>query len=378
MDGGYTKPRVFLFSQRNHRRIMPYLCPHFEFEDIISEIDSVKMLAPRLDLSDRRHVIAKQIGYHVPVFLNPGMEKVSLNDTYDLFFAICGSPAELIRVAALGNWRAKSRTAVCLIDELWVKEIPGYGHYLSILEKFDLVMLYYSQTVEPLGKRLKTKCAFLPPGVDAVRFCPYPNPPRRSIDVCSIGRRSEKTHRKLLKMAAAEGMFYLHDSIAANQVLDATEHRILFSNIAKRSKYFIVNPGLIDRPDVRGNQMEIGNRYYEGAASGTIMLGERPDNPMFEKLFDWPDAVVHMPYNSAEIADIISAIQADPERQERIRRKNVREALLRHDWVYRWEAILQAVGLEPTPAMHERKKVLRSLAEIATQSETQQLHHALM
>lgn len=376
MDGGPTRPRVLLFSQRSHRSIMPYLCPHFEFEDIISEVDSVEMLAPRLDLSHRQYTIAKQIGYHAPIFLNPGMEKVSVGDTYDLFFTICGSPTELIRVAALGDWRAKCRKTVCLIDELWAREISSYGHYLSILDKFDLVMLYYSQTVEPLGRRLKAKCGFLPPGVDAIRFCPYPNPPLRSIDVYSIGRRSEKTHQSLLKMAGAKGMFYLHDSIAASQVLNAKEHRILFSNVAKRSKYFIVNPGLIDRPEVRGNQMEIGNRYFEGAAAGTIMLGERPDNSMFGKLFDWPDAVIHLPYNCGEVEDIVGAIESDPVRQDRIRRRNVMESLLRHDWVYRWEEILRAVGLEPTLAMRKRKETLSQLAQGALRCETQQVQHA--
>jgi len=358
---------------------MPYLCPHFEFEDIISEIDSVEILAPRLDLSDRRYAIAKQIGYHAPVFLNPGMEKVSLTDTYDLFFTICGSPTELIRVASLGDWRSKCRKAVCLIDELWVREMSGCGSYFSILDQFDLVMLYYSQTVEPLGKRLKAKCGFLPPGVDAIRFCPYPNPPQRSIDVYSIGRRSEETHRNLLKMASAKGMFYLHDSIAASQVLNPTEHRILFSNTAKRSKYFIVNPGLIDRPEVRGNQMETGNRYFEGAAAGTIMLGERPDNPAFEELFGWPDAVIQMPYNCGEVEEIIGPIESDPERQDRIRRRNVAEALMRHDWVYRWEVILQAVGLEPTLAMSRRKDTLSQLAQIAACNQAQQAQqHALI
>lgn len=179
-------------------------------------------------------------------------------------------------------------------------------------------------------------------------------------------------------MAAAAGRFYLHDSIAPNQVLNAKEHRVLFSNIAKRSKYFIVNPGLIDRPDVRGNQMEIGNRYFEGAAAGTIMLGERPDNSMFEQLFDWPDAVTHLPYNCEEVEDIIGAIESDPEKQERIRRKNVTEALTRHDWAYRWEAILQAVGLEPTLAMRERKETLLQLAQITMRGEAQQIQHALI
>jgi len=356
---------------------MPFRCPHFEFEDVIAEIDSVELLAPRLDLSNLRYTTAKQIAYHTPLVLNPGMEKTTLNDTYDLFFTICGSPTDLIRVAALGNWRDKCDRAVCLIDELWVREMAAYSNLLRVLDKFDLVMLYYSQTVEPLSKKIGPKCAFLPPGVDAIRFCPYPSQPQRTIDVYSIGRRSQITHRNLLKMAAGEGIFYLHDSIAADQVLDAREHRILFANIAKRSRYFIVNPGLIDRPDIRGDQMEIGNRYFEGAASGTIMLGERSNNAVFEKIFDWPDALIHIPYNCSNIRDIIGAIETDPERQDRIRRRNVKEALMCHDWAYRWETILQTVGLEPITAMHDRKEILGNLAQVAVRDEAHETRHAL-
>jgi len=372
-----VKPRILIFSQRNHRSIMPYRCPHFEFEDVVSEIDSVELLAPRLDLSNLCNTVARKIAYHTPLVLNPGIEKTSLNGTYDLFFAIFGSPTDLIRVACVRNWRTKCERAVCLIDELWVAEMSGYSNFLRILDKFDLVMLYYSQTVEPLSKKIGRKCAFLPPGVDAIRFCPYPNPPQRSIDVCSIGRRSEITHRNLLKMAADKRLFYLHDSIAANQVLDAMEHRILVANIAKRSRYFIVNPGLFDRPDIRGDQIEIGNRYFEGAASGTLMLGERPNNAVFEKLFDWPDAVIHFPYNCADVGDVIGAIEADPERQDRIRRRNVKEALMRHDWAYRWETILQAVGLEPITAMHDRKEILGNLAQVAVRDEVHETHYAV-
>jgi hypothetical protein len=297
------------------------------------------------------------------------MEKTSVSGVYDLFFAICGSPTDLMRVAALGNWRAKCDRAVCLIDELWLTEMAAYANFLRMLDKFDLVMLYYSQTVEPLSKKIGPKCAFLPPGVETIRFCPYPTPPWRSIDVYSIGRRSEITHRNLLKLAAENGIFYLHDSIAVNQVLDAKEHRILFANIAKRSRYFIVNPGYIDRPEIRGDQMEIGNRYFEGAASGTVMLGERPKNAVFEKLFDWPDAVVHLDYDSSEIDRIINDLDRQPERQERIRRTNVAQSLLRHDWAYRWEAIIKTVGLEPMPQLLDRKKRLQTLAREVSSGE---------
>jgi hypothetical protein len=223
--------------------------------------------------------------------------------------------------------------------------------------------LYYSQTVKPLSEIIERRCVFLPPGVDAITFCPNPDPPERVIDVYSIGRRSEITHRGLLDMARESGLFYLHDSMDGNQAINSKEHRALFANVAKRSRYFVVNPGKIDEPHLRGRQMEAGNRYFEGAAAGAIMVGERPNNEVFEELFDWPDAVSHLAYDSHDIG-VIRDLDADPERGDRIRRTGIVQALMRHDWVYRWEAILKTVGLEPMRRALERKDRLGKLVEI--------------
>jgi hypothetical protein len=360
-----SKPRVLLFSQRNILGKYLFRCPHFEFENIICQVDSVNVLAPRADASSVRSNLAKRLAYHVPILFNPGIQKIRDRDHYDMFLAVCGYPTDLLMVDAAFDWKAHSTLSACLIDELWAREIPLYRHIFQILKKFDVIFLYYSQTVKPLSAHLGSKCVFLPPGVDALLFSPYPKPPRRTIDVYSIGRRSDVTHRALLRMAADNGLFYLHDSIAGDKAIDASQHRTLFANAAKRSRYFIVNPGLINCPEKTSTQIEIGNRYFEGAASGTIMVGERPHTEAFETLFDWPDAVCHLDYDSSDIEQIISDLDRQPERQETIRRTNVVQSLLRHDWAYRWEAILTTVGLAPMPQLMERKECLQNVARKA-------------
>jgi hypothetical protein len=245
--------------------------------------------------------------------------------------------------------------------------MKGYRHFLNILKGFDVVMLYYSQTVATLGEEIGRRCVFLPPGVDTILFCPYPNPPPRTVDVCSIGRRSEITHRSLLKMVDEDGIFYVHDTLRGDQAIDSLEHRKFIANLGKRSRYFIVNPGLIDRPDIRGNQIEIGNRYFEAAACGSILLGELPKNGNFEALFDYPDALIHLPYNSSDIASVIHELDEKPERQAIIRRTNVVQALRHHDWAYRWEAILKTIGLESMPELRQRKEHLWTMADAIEQ-----------
>jgi hypothetical protein len=365
-------PRILLFSQRNAAKRLPFRCAHFEFEDVIAEVDSAELLAPRFDQSTRRHHYAKQLAYHTPLVLNPGMESKNFDRTYDLFVAVCGDPTDVLRINAIGNWRERCKKAVIVIDELWVTQMKAYGNYLRMLKEFDVVCLYYCQSPEPLNQRIGPRSMYLPPAVDAIRFCPYPNPPERVVDVYSIGRRSAATHQSLLKLAAQNGLYYVYDSTSADQVLDPTDHRELYANTLKRSRYFIVNPGLIDRPDIRGTQIEIGYRYFDGVAAGAINVGERPNNEVFAQLFDWPDPMIDFPYNSPDFDKVVSALRKDPEKEDQMRRTNVRQALLLHDWVYRWETILKAVGLDPLPHIVERKARLRSLADLAVKNPSKQ------
>src|SRR5579871_3432865 len=105
------------------------------------------------------------------------------------------------------------------------------------------------------------------------------------------------------------------------------------------------------------------------------MLGEAPDNTEFARMFDWPDPVMHVPYNSADLDTTIRAIEKQPAIQDQMRRNNVRNSLLRHDWVYRWETILQTAGLQPLPPVAERKEKLRSLAGLVLPEEKP--HHMI-
>lgn len=366
MDTRSGQPRALIFSLRNIFGKALFRCPHFEFEDIICQIDNAELLAPTVDASGWRSSAAIRLAYHVPVLLKPGIQCKPAEKHYDILFAVCGYPQDLVMFNAVSNLRDICGASVCLLDELWAKDISRHRHFLPILAKFDVVMQYHSQTVKPLSEHVGSRCAYLPPGVDAILFCPYPDPPERVVDVYSMGRRSHIAHQKLLKMTRESDFLYLFDTISGSRAIDSSQHRSLVANIAKRSRYFLVNPGKFDQPEHTGHQVEFGNRYFEGAASGAIMIGERPDNEVFEGLFDWPEAVTRLPYDSPDIDLVIKELDADPGRQDRIRRAGIVQSLRRHDWVYRWEAILKSVGLKPMQRMQERKDHLRKLAEVVS------------
>jgi len=365
-DTTKDKNRVLMYSQRNIFEKFHYRCAITEFENLICQMDSVDLLEPR---SKKRFKygtrFAQRLAADYAFSFNPGIPKQKVKGEYDLFFAHCQFPKDLLHVKSVENWDNCAKTSICWLTEIWVSELHKYRYYLDILAKFDIVVMNLSSSVSAVNKIIGDKAFFMPLGIDAVLFSPYPNPPQRVIDMYSIGRRSEKTHQELLRMAKNNQFFYIYDSIIGDKVMHSEQHRFLFANMLKRSKYFRVDPGKIDVPEERTVQSEIGNRFFEGCAAGAVMIGEHPQTEIFKEIFYWPDAVINLPFHSEEIEKIIKELNDDPERIERVSRKNVTESLARHDWLYRWEIILQKAGLEPLSGFYERRNVLRDLGSIA-------------
>jgi hypothetical protein len=198
-----------------------------------------------------------------------------------------------------------------------------------------------------------------------MRFNPYPDAPDRVIDVYSIGPIWKELHQTLLEMAAQQKIFYIYDTFFASdaRVKDYRHHRELYANKAKRSRYFFVQPAKAYAPEEMKGQVEVGTRFFEASAAGAIMLGHAPNCEAFENMFGWPDAVIEIKPDGSNAAEILSNLAEQPERLRKISRRNSMEALLRHDWVYRWEKILNIAGLAPTPQLEIRKNCLKVMAE---------------
>jgi len=364
-----TDPRICLFSQRHLQRLVSR-CAEYEFEDLICEIDDAELLTPEpyrwFTIGQK---LSNRLARHLSVsFLNPGVRKLRLTRSYDLFVAICQFPSDLLSLNAIEGWRRRCQTSLCWLAEFWAGEMHKWKGHLNILSQFDYVVIPCSGSVQPVKDVIGERCVYMPPGIDTIRFCPYPNPPIRCIDVYSLGRRSPVTHQALLKMAEQRKIFYVYDTISRMDTFYPWQHRSLVANIAKRSRYFIANAPKIERQFETHGQSEISYRFMEGAASGTVMIGEPRENQVFRKYFDWPDVVIPVPYDTPNVAEVLADLDSQPERLARIRKNNVINCLLRHDWVYRWRAILDMVGLEPRPGLLAREERLRKLAEQVQQA----------
>lgn len=365
-SGGSDEPRVCMFSQRHVQRLVSR-CADYEFEDVVCELDDVELLLPEpLYFFAVSEKFTNQFARYLSTApFNPGLKKLHLGKSYDLFIAKFMFLRDLPSINSIVGWKDRCRSSVCWISEAWVGELHKWKAHLKILSQFDYILLSCNSSVGPIQKIIRRPCFYMAPGIDTIRFCPYPNPPVRSIDVYSLGRKSLVTHKSLLEMAEQKQIFYIYDTIKNLETLHHRQHRSLMANIAKRCRYFVVNPAKIDEPLETHGQSEIGYRFLEGAAAGTVLIGESPRNETFRKNFDWPDAVIEVPFHSPNIAEVLADLDSQPGRLEKIRKNNIIQSLLRHDWVYRWGQILDMVDLEPKPALLDREKRLKKLAQVA-------------
>ncbi len=369
-------PRTLIVSQR---LVMPSIsrCLIYEFEDLVHGIDSVDIVALPTSLAPSRwrYKLGRAIDQTIGARGAKGSSRRPYVDRdYELLFLACESVPDLAHMGDLRRWLASSRISVCYVQEIWERDIPRRTGEIEMLRQFDLIFVSCQGSVASLAEATGRPCAYLAPGVDALAFCPYPESPPRVIDFYSMGRRAAKTHQALLKLSREQGVFYLYDSTTGNKAAsvppgtgriwatDVADHRFLLSQLVKRTRYYLVNCAKVNYSDQTRGQQEVGTRFFEGSAGGAIMIGQAPQCPTFQELFGWQDAVIPMPYNSVDIADVVRHVDADPHRVDRIRNNNVRYTLRRHDWVYRWMQILNAAGLEPDPAACTRRARLEERA----------------
>ncbi len=335
-------------------------CLRFEFEDVAAAVDGVDMVCPgpeRFRVSPTRRLIAR-----IDAAPWRGRRR-SAKPRYKMFVACVAGLDDLYRIAPTSRWRAAAEISVCCIDEVYARQIQSCTGAMALMRQFDMIFVGCHDSVEPLSRATGRPCHYLPPSVDTLRFCPYLTPRARVVELYSMGRRSARTHSAMLEKADHDGSLYHFDTTRNALVTDHREHREHLADIVKRTRYFLVNVAQCTVPALTGGQQELGYRYFEGAAAGTVLIGELPPRAAAAAGFDWPDAVVPLPFDSDAIGEVIRTMDADPARVAQIRRNNMIQSLRRHDHVHRWARVLEAAGLEPMPALQERRRALNELAD---------------
>ena len=361
-------PRILVVSVRGFR-FQAANCCIYEFEDLLADLESAQLYNP---IPDRGYDLARRIRRGIKYFngsdraalkFAPFSKDLVLEQEYDLLFAVLDNPYQFHLLELIKGWREKCRHTACFITEMWQPDLKEKRLFREPWSNFDHVFLGVTQCVEDLNKLIEPPVTYIPPAVDTLRFSPYPNPPRRSIDVSYVGRRSPNIHDALVKRASQDNFFYYHDTIRGKlEIGNPREHRILLANLFQRSRYNITNYAKFNSTEETGGTQEIGYRFFEGAAAGTVMVGMPPAGEAFPRYFDWEEPIIQVDLSGTDVVEAIAELDAQPDRLERISRRNVANCLLKHDWSYRWRDMLATFDLKPSSEMIDRQKYLQKLA----------------
>ena len=350
----------------------------YELEDLLLVLDDAQLVAPSAQPRPglgraTRHVTngaLRRIGgtRRSPPWDIVSMQRTRVHSQHDLFFAVFHHSFQISYLHRLVGWRQRAAKAACILIEAWTPSIEEDRDYLAVLSQFDVVYVFNPRSIPALRALGLDNVRPLPLAVDVLSFSPLPSLPPRAVDCYSYGRTPAGTHAALLEAAERDGLFYVYDTLKGGTLADHRQHRALVGNLMRRSQFFLAyrindSPGRRKRT---GGDEALSTRYFEGAAGGAVMLGSSPEAPEFAECFDWQDAVVPLPYDSNDVADVLADLRRQPERLARIRADNVRNSLLRHDWVHRWAQVLSDVGLPSTSAVRERTTRLEELSEQAS------------
>jgi Glycosyl transferases group 1 len=366
-------------SQRRIADLVAY-CVAYEFEDTFAAVTGAQRIdatdLPALEFSRRAYKLAHLAsGPALARRLAPHpRNRVILEREYDLFFPVFSHIYELYSLALIPNWRQRCRKTACFITEVWSERLPRY--LVELLSDFDHIFVGSFFSANDVARITRRPCTYMPLAADVLRFTPDTVDQPRPIEVCNIGRRSLVTHQALLEDSERRRSFYYFDTQAAGgaglkqrtfHVDNPVEHRVMLAKILKNSCYYIANRSFVNLPEFAAGRDEISGRFYEGAAAGTVMIGEAPRTHEFKRQFDWPDAVIHMPFDSPDIGHILADLNDDSDRLRMVRINNVREAALRHDWLHRIQVVFDTLGLAPTDEMLARAKRLKEIAAYSEQ-----------
>lgn len=364
-----NQPRIGIVTSRAKNNFVYNSCL-YEFEDIIAEVDDVDWIyIPNSGSVEKfAQKVSKKTAQYFPPLTKaspPFVPKVNLEREYDLLFFILDFPYNVQNLNLINKWREKSKFAVCYVIELWQTELAKCQNYLTFLQNFDFVFLGHSQIIKQTEAIIGKPCAYLAPAIDTLRFSPESLDKKRFIDLSSMGRRSEITHEALLKLTQKGQFFYHYDLFKASEakINNHQAHRIFNANILKNSRYFIANHAKVDCLEQIKGQIEIGYRFFEGAAAGAVMVGRAPQTEIFQQYFGWENAVIPMEFDEPNVGKIIAELDSQPEMLRQIRSDNIRNSLLQHDWLYRWQQVLEQADLSPTEKFEKRKNRLHQVAE---------------
>lgn len=217
----------------------------------------------------------------------------------------------------------------------------------SMLGGYDLVTVFCKDLARLYHDRLDIAARYLAPHTDTLRYHSLSD--YRPIDMLLVGRRRNDRHDPLFRhYSTPQSRRLFLDFMTPTQANQSREDAFaLLCNTYARSKIAFCYEAS-DVPRFR-RRSPLLSRWVHAWAAGCSVVGSRPTGDGAAEGMDWPESMFDLPADPGAAIDLLEGLLADDAGLDRRRRRNVAEAIGRHDSRLRLKFILDELRL-PYPA----------------------------
>ncbi len=297
---------------------------------------------------------------------------------HELAVIVVNDLRQLGVLAALRSWRSVATVFIAYVYEVWPAWLPTASQVVDeVVDQLDHVFVGIRTGADALRAMTSTPVSFVPPAVDVLAVQPAVTSDARRIDVSNRGRRDLQQHQVLRAWAQRTGRYYEFDTLHNATVVDPFEHRRHYYEQIARSRAFVANPARFDLPELSAGADEVGLRYLEALACGTVLVGDhRPGSPI-RRVLDGAPGMLVLPTGAGALGVELEDLLGDDAVLHELGAANRAVALGRHDVVHRWETMSIALGVGPLRGAERRRAALRSAAGEAGGAATAQARTAI-
>ncbi|MDZ4757535.1 MAG: glycosyltransferase family 1 protein [Bacteroidota bacterium] len=258
------------------------------FEAAISTVTGAEAhpIPPYLFLRDHIH----RLGYGMnKSWLRKYIPKTPFAPQADIGWCILMGP-ENYKLDLFKDWTKSVKTKILYIYDTMPSQYPVIKQILAT-DVWDVLITSFNDAVPDLEKRTNRKWHCISQAADRSLFKRIPLE-ERFIHFSSYGRRLDRVHDIVKDFCKTNNLYYdytTHDG--KHPMADATDLYKQYAWHISHSVFTFSWPVEVTNPKRCAPLRPITCRWFEAAGASTLILGEKPDNPSFDKLL--PNGLVN-------------------------------------------------------------------------------------
>ncbi|MBF2004225.1 MAG: glycosyltransferase family 1 protein [Chlorogloeopsis fritschii C42_A2020_084] len=253
-----------------------------DFEDEIARITG----GNKIEMPTRKlpKFIDKRIGHGTRYSkLREFIPKMEHNLKADVLWVILMG-SENFSLDLFKNWDRNVGVKILYIFDTFESQLPSIRRVLAST-KWDLAITSFHGAVPFLEEQTHRKWYAVAQGVKLDRFKPA-SKEEKLISFSAYGRRLENIHQSIKEYCLQTDKYYEYTTTTGLQAqLDPRENYRQYAWHLAHSFFTFSWPVELTNPKRVLTFSPMTCRWFEAAASGTVILGQPPKDPIFEKIF---------------------------------------------------------------------------------------------